>query len=68
MQIKNKWFIIKVINSKVKYHKSVIILKFELIFKELILIYQNKIILNNVLLIKKAKLLADKLKMFQEIL
>jgi len=68
LQIKNKWFIIKVINSKVKYHKSVIILKFELIFKELILIYQNKIILNNVLLIKKAKLLADKLKMFQEIL
>ncbi len=62
MQIKDKRLATEVINPKAKHHKPIIFLKLELALKEFILLYQSRTILSDALLIKKAKLLADELK------
>jgi len=68
LQTKDKRLATEVINLKAKHHKPVIFLKLELALKEFILLYQSRTILSDALLIKKAKLLADKLKIPQGIL
>ncbi|CAG8796528.1 15721_t:CDS:2, partial [Racocetra persica] len=56
--INNKWGV----KVKAKYYKSVNFPELELALKEFILIYQNQTILSNALIIEKAKLLANELK------
>ena len=51
-----------------KHHKSVTSPKLELALKEFVLNYQHWTILSDILLIKKAKLLANKLKISEDTL
>ncbi|CAG8727877.1 246_t:CDS:2, partial [Dentiscutata erythropus] len=48
--------------TQLEYHKLVTFPELELVLKEFILIYQSQTILSDVLIIKKAKLLASELK------
>jgi hypothetical protein len=68
LQTKNKRLAVEFINSKIKRHKSVTIPELELALIEFILIYQNKTILSDNIIIEKAKLLANGLGVPQETL
>ena len=68
MQSKDKRLTKKVTKPEAKHHKAVNIPELELALKEFVLCYQNKMILSDAILIEKAKLLANELKVPQGIL
>ncbi|GES75879.1 CENP-B homolog protein 2-like [Rhizophagus clarus] len=59
---KDKRLASEVTNPEAKRHRAVAIPELELAFKEFILTYQHRVILSNVLLIEKTKLLAEELE------
>jgi hypothetical protein len=68
LQSKEKQLATKVTKPEVKCHKVVNVSELELALKEFVLCYQYITILSNVILIEKAKLLANKLEISQGIL
>ncbi|CAB5390964.1 unnamed protein product [Rhizophagus irregularis] len=68
LKSKNKRLGTEIANPEVKCHKSVLVPELELALKKFVLNYQYKTILSDGVLTKKAKQLADKLNIPQEIL
>lgn len=68
LQNKNKILATKNINPNTKRHKSVTIPELELALKEFILVYQEKVILTDAIIIEKAKLLAKGFDISEEVL
>jgi len=64
----NKWLAIEIIHSEQKQNKSVTFSELELVLKEFVLKYQHQAILSDELLIKKAKLLVNRLEISKEAL
>ncbi|CAG8490316.1 3248_t:CDS:2 [Racocetra fulgida] len=61
LQSKDQRFSNEIVNPEAKRHKSVTFLELELALKEFILIYQNRTILSDAMIVEKAKLLANEL-------
>ncbi|CAG8630492.1 12062_t:CDS:2, partial [Dentiscutata heterogama] len=61
LQTKDKWLTTEIVNPKKKKNRAITVPVLELAFKEFVLTYQYKMILDDALLIKKAKLLASRL-------
>ncbi len=66
LQTSEKWLSLETINPNIKRHKPVSYLKFKFAFKEFVLDYQHRTILSDVILIEKAKILANTLKISQD--
>ena len=66
LQTSEKWLSSEIINPNVKRHKPVSYPELELALKEFVLDYQHRTILSDVILIKKAKMIANRLEIPQD--